>query len=80
MVNKKENKGRNVITSQKFIMESKTNEMQHFQQFATGRINNHIADLNTRYENQANDNETLEKAYSEPQKYSDENWTKKYRN
>lgn len=46
-------------------MENKTKAMQDFEQYATGRLNNHIAQLNTRYENQAIDKETIEKAYSE---------------
>jgi hypothetical protein len=29
--------------------------MQDFEQFATDRLNNHIAELNTRYENEAID-------------------------
>jgi hypothetical protein len=46
-------------------MENKTKAMHDFEQYATGRLNNHIAELNIRYENKAIDKETLEKAYSE---------------
>lgn len=43
--------------------------MQDFEQFATDRLNNHIAELNTRYENEAIDKQTLEKTYNEHKKY-----------
>lgn len=47
--------------------------MQDFEQFATDRLNNHIAELNTRYENEAIDKQTLEKTYNEHKKiYSQE--------
>ncbi len=39
--------------------------MQAFEQFATVRLKNHLAELNTRYQNEATDKQTLEKAYSE---------------
>jgi hypothetical protein len=46
-------------------MENKTSIMQQFEQFATDRINNHKAELNTRYENEAIDKQTLDKAHRE---------------
>ncbi len=45
-------------------MENKAKAMHDFEQYATSRLNNHIAELNTRYENQTIDKETLEMAYS----------------
>lgn len=49
-------------------MENKTKTTQDFEQFATDRLNNHLAELNTRYENEAVDKQTLEKAYAEHKK------------
>lgn len=46
-------------------MENKISIMQQFEQFATDRINNHKAELNTRHESEANDKQTLDKAYRE---------------
>lgn len=37
--------------------------MEVFEQFATGRLGNHIAELNTRYENKKIDTETMQQAY-----------------
>ncbi len=42
----------------------KNKAMQDFEQFATDRLNNHLAELNTRYENETIDKQTLEKGYS----------------
>lgn len=39
--------------------------MQEFEKFADERLNNHLEELSTRYENQEIGKETLEKAYSE---------------
>ncbi|MEO6289550.1 MAG: hypothetical protein ABIO76_06500 [Ginsengibacter sp.] len=46
-------------------MENETKAMHEFEAFATERLNNHQAELNTRYDNEAIDKETLEKAYSQ---------------
>ncbi|MEP7252281.1 MAG: hypothetical protein ABI683_07865 [Ginsengibacter sp.] len=46
-------------------MENKTKTLQDFEQFATDTLNNHVAELNTRYENEAIDNQTVEEAYME---------------
>jgi hypothetical protein len=43
-------------------MEDKTTTMQQFEQFAKEKLNDHKAELDTRYENQEIDKETLEKA------------------
>ncbi|MEO7524208.1 MAG: hypothetical protein ABIT58_08950 [Ferruginibacter sp.] len=46
-------------------MENTTNGMKDFEQFASARLNNHLAELNVRYENRPIDRVTLEKAYDE---------------
>ena len=46
-------------------MENVTEALEQFKVFAAGRSDNHIAELNTRYQNEKIDKETLEKAYSE---------------
>lgn len=46
-------------------MENVSEALEQFKVFAVDRLNNHIAELNTRYQNEAIDKETLEKAYSE---------------
>ncbi len=46
-------------------MENKTKVIQDFEKFATDSLNNHIAELNTRYENEKIDKQTLQQAYRE---------------
>ena len=49
-------------------MEKKDNSVEIFNQFAEERLKNHLAELNTRYENEKIDSETMELAYAEHQK------------
>ena len=44
-------------------MENKTEALQQFENFAQERLSNHLAELNTRYENEKPDKEVLQKAY-----------------
>jgi vacuolar-type H+-ATPase subunit H len=44
-------------------MDSKTEAVEQFEQFAKERTNNHLAELNTRYENEKPDKELLQQAY-----------------
>jgi superoxide dismutase len=44
-------------------MENEKNATQNFQQFAEEKLQNHIAELNTRYENEKPDKETMEQAF-----------------
>ncbi|MEO6133830.1 MAG: hypothetical protein ABIP35_01680 [Ginsengibacter sp.] len=44
-------------------MESKTEAVQQFEQFAKERLSNHLAELNTRYENEKPYKEVLQQAY-----------------
>jgi vacuolar-type H+-ATPase subunit H len=44
-------------------MDSKTEAVEQFEQFAKERTNNHLAELNTRYENEQPDKELLQQAY-----------------
>ena len=46
-------------------MENTTNAMNDFEELASARLANHLAELNVRYENRTIDRETLEKAYDE---------------
>lgn len=52
-------------------MEDKAKNIQHFEEFATRRLNNHIAELNTRYQNKKIDKQTLQEAYQAHQKIFD---------
>lgn len=49
-------------------MEEKTNSIELFKKFAQHRLNNHLAELKTRYENEKIDKETLEQTYREHKK------------
>ena len=44
-------------------MENKTESVQQFEQFAKERLSNHLAELNTRYENEKPGKEVLQQAY-----------------
>jgi vacuolar-type H+-ATPase subunit H len=44
-------------------MENKTESVQQFEQFAKERLGNHLAELNTRYENEKPGKEVLQQAY-----------------
>ncbi len=44
-------------------MENEKSATQNFQQFAEEKLQNHIAELNTRYENEKPDKETMEQAF-----------------
>ena len=46
-------------------MENKTEAVQQFEQFAKERLRNHLAELNTRYENERPSKELLQQAYKE---------------
>jgi hypothetical protein len=46
-------------------MENKTESIQQFEQFAKERLRNHLAELNTRYENEKPGKELLQQAYKE---------------
>ena len=46
-------------------MENKNQAVQQFEQFAKERLSNHLAELNTRYENEKPGKELLEQAYKE---------------
>ena len=46
-------------------MENKNQAVQQFEQFAKERLNNHLAELNTRYENEKPGKELLQQAYKE---------------
>ncbi len=52
-------------------MENNTEAIQQFEQFAKERLSNHLAELNTRYENEKIDKQTLQQAYREHQKIYD---------
>ena len=50
-------------------MENKSQVVQQFKQFAQDRLNNHLSELKTRYENQAmSSKETVADAYNAHQK------------
>jgi mannitol-1-phosphate/altronate dehydrogenase len=49
-------------------MESATNEVQAFQQYAEQKLKQHRAELNTRYENEKIDDGTKRQAYLEHEK------------
>lgn len=49
-------------------MTNKTEVVQQFEQFAKERLSNHLAELNTRYENEKPDKEVLQQAYKEHHK------------
>ena len=44
-------------------MEKRTEAIRQFENFAQERLSNHLAELNTRYENEKPDKEVLQKAY-----------------
>ena len=44
-------------------MENTTEAVQQFEQFAKKRLSNHLAELNTRYENEKPGKEVLQQAY-----------------
>ncbi len=44
-------------------MENKTEAVQQFEQFAKERLSNHLAELNTHYENEKPDKKVLQQAY-----------------
>ncbi len=44
---------------------NKTESVQQFEQFAKEKTNNHLSELNTRYENEQPDKELLQQAYME---------------
>lgn len=44
-------------------MSNKENFRNEFEQYAESKLNEHVAELNTRYENEKIDKETLEGAY-----------------
>lgn len=46
-------------------MENNNHAVQQFEQFAKDRLSNHLAELNTRYENEKPGKELLQKAYKE---------------
>ena len=46
-------------------MENKNQAVQEFEQFAKERLSNHLAELNTRYENEKPGKELLQQAYKE---------------
>ena len=46
-------------------MENKNHVVQQFVQFAKDRLSNHLAELNTRYENEKPGKELLQQAYKE---------------
>ena len=46
-------------------MENKNQAVQQFEQFAKERLSNHLAELNTRYENKKPDKEVLQQAFKE---------------
>ncbi len=46
-------------------MENKNQAIQEFEQFAKERLSNHLAELNTRYENEKPGKELLQQAYKE---------------
>ena len=46
-------------------MENKTEALQQFENFAQERLSNHLAELNTRYENEKPDKDVLQQAYRE---------------
>jgi len=55
-------------------MEKNTNALETFRQFGEAELKNHLAELNTRYQNEAlGSRELLQQAYEEHQKiYSNE--------
>ena len=54
-------------------MNKNDNQLEVFSQFAEERLTNHLSELNTRYENEKIDKETMKLAYAEHQKiYSKE--------
>ena len=44
-------------------MENNPEEVQQFEQFAQERLSNHLAELNTRYENEEPDKQELQEGY-----------------
>ena len=46
-------------------MENKTDAVQQFENFAQERLSNHLAELNTRYENEKPGKEVLQQGYRE---------------
>ncbi|MEO5909079.1 MAG: hypothetical protein ABIR50_06125 [Ginsengibacter sp.] len=46
-------------------MENNNQAVQKFEQFAKDRLSNHLAELNTRYENEKPGKELLQQAYKE---------------
>ncbi|MEO7210842.1 MAG: hypothetical protein ABIY35_07845 [Chitinophagaceae bacterium] len=44
-------------------MSNKENFRNEFEQYAESKLNEHVAELNTRYENEKIDKETLERAF-----------------
>jgi len=63
-----------MVTLQNITMEKETNEVGSFKQFAEKELKNHLAELNTRYENESlGSKEVKQQAYKEHQKiYSQE--------
>ena len=49
-------------------MENKTDTVQQFEQFAEKTLSNHVAELNTSYENKKIDKQTMQQAWWEHQK------------
>lgn len=49
-------------------MQNKTDTVQQFDEFAEATRKNHIAELNTRYENEKVDKQTIQQAWWEHQK------------
>ncbi|MEP6626400.1 MAG: hypothetical protein ABJA32_00400 [Ginsengibacter sp.] len=46
-------------------MDNKNEAIELFEQFAKEKTNNHLSELNTRYENEQPDKELLQQAYTE---------------
>jgi hypothetical protein len=49
-------------------MENKTDSVHQFEQFAVKTLSEHVGELNTRYENEKIDKQTIEQAWREHQK------------
>ncbi len=52
-------------------MSNKANTVKEFEQYAEDKLKDHVAELNTRYENEKIDKQTLQQAYWEHQKIYD---------
>ncbi len=52
-------------------MSNKKDTVKEFEQYAEGKLKNHVAELNTRYENEKIGKQTLQQAYRQHQKIYD---------